>query len=282
MKWLEHLKTINRHKKYVMELCFKLGLYKQGLLHDMSKYSPTEFIVGAKYYQGTRSPNNAEREDKGYTSAWLHHKGRNKHHLEYWIDYSLDEGHEMTGMKMPLKYVVEMFCDRVAASKNYRGDAYKDSDAYEYYMKSKDHLLIHPDTAKLLENMLLCLKNNGEEKTLRYIKKQPDLETEEHQRAWLLRVAINLSKDYLKSYWFKNTSELTEDIPIKQDDNKAIWDSVRKLPQKYRIVIELYYKEGYSIKEIADILKKKQATIGTWLSRGKKILEKTLKEDIYG
>ena len=121
-----------------------------------------------------------------------------------------------------------------------------------------------------------------QETFLRYIKKQPDLETEEHQRAWLLRVAINLSKDYLKSYWFKNTSELTEDIPIKQDDNKAIWDSVRKLPQKYRIVIELYYKEGYSIKEIADILKKKQATIGTWLSRGKKILEKTLKEDIYG
>lgn len=77
----------------------------------------------------------------------------------------------MTGMKMPLNYVVEMFCDRVAASKNYRGKDYKDSDPYEYYSKSKDRLLIHPDTAKLLEKMLLYLKDNGEEKTLKYIKK---------------------------------------------------------------------------------------------------------------
>ena len=172
MQWLEHLKTINRHKKYVMELCFKLGLYKQGLLHDMSKYSPPEFLVGARYYQGTRSPNAAEREERGYTSAWLHHKGRNKHHLEYWIDYGLDEGSTMVGMKMPLKYVVEMFCDRVAASKNYRGKDYKDSDAYDYYMKSKSHYIIHPETAALLEKMLKYLKDNGETKTLKYIKKR--------------------------------------------------------------------------------------------------------------
>ena len=172
MQWLEHLKTINRHKKYVMELCFKLGLYKQGLLHDMSKYSPTEFLEGARYYQGTRSPNAAEREERGYTSAWLHHKGRNKHHLEYWIDYGLDEGSTMVGMKMPLKYVVEMFCDRVAASKNYRGKDYKDSDAYDYYMKSKSHYIIHPETAALLEKMLKYLKDNGETKTLKYIKKR--------------------------------------------------------------------------------------------------------------
>ena len=172
MKWLEHLKTINRHKKYVMELCFKLGLYRQGLMHDMSKYSPTEFLVGARYYQGTRSPNAAEREDRGYTSAWLHHKGRNKHHLEYWIDYALGDEGAMEGMKMPLKYVVEMFCDRVAASKNYRGKDYKDSDAYDYYMKSKSHYIIHPETAELLEKMLAYLKDNGEEKTLEYIKKE--------------------------------------------------------------------------------------------------------------
>lgn len=172
MKWLQHLKTINRHKRYVMQLCFQVGLYKQGLLHDMSKYSPTEFLVGARYYQGTRSPNNAEREDKGYSSAWLHHKGRNKHHLEYWIDYGTEEGQKMVGMKMPLKYVVEMFCDRVAASKNYRGKDYTDADAYHYYMKSKDHYIVHEETAALLEQMLLYLKENGEEKTLRYIKEE--------------------------------------------------------------------------------------------------------------
>lgn len=171
MEWANHFKTINHHKRLVMELCFKLGMYRQGLLHDLSKYHPVEFLVGAKYYQGDRSPNAAEREQKGYSTAWLRHKGRNKHHLEYWIDYSLDGDHSMTGMKMPLKYVVEMFCDRVAASKNYRGEEYRDSDPYEYYMKSKDHLLIHPDTARLLESMLLYLKKNGEEKTLRYIRK---------------------------------------------------------------------------------------------------------------
>lgn len=171
MKWLEHLKTINRHKRMVMQLCFKAGLYKQGLLHDLSKYTPTEFFVGAKYYQGTRSPNDAERENKGYSSAWLHHKGRNKHHLEYWIDYGLGEGHMMEGMKMPVKYVVEMFCDRVAASKNYRGDKYTDADAYDYYQKSKHHYIIHPETAALLESMLLMLKNDGEDKTIDYIRR---------------------------------------------------------------------------------------------------------------
>ena len=103
MEWIKHFNTINHHKRLVMELCFKLGMYKQGILHDLSKYHPVEFLVGARYYQGTRSPNAAEREQKGYSTAWLRHKGRNKHHLEYWIDYSLDEGHYMTGMKMPTK-----------------------------------------------------------------------------------------------------------------------------------------------------------------------------------
>lgn len=170
MQWAEHLKTINHHKKLVMELCFKVGLYRQGLLHDLSKYHPVEFLVGAKYYQGNRSPNAAEREQKGYSTAWLHHKGRNKHHLEYWIDYGLEGDHAMTGMKMPVRYVVEMFCDRVAASKNYRGAAYTDADAYEYYEHSKDHYLIHSETARLLVFLLKMLRDNGEEKTLLYIK----------------------------------------------------------------------------------------------------------------
>lgn len=169
-KWLQHLKTINHHKFLVMQLCFKVGLYKQGILHDMSKYSPTEFFVGAKYYQGTRSPNNAEREEKGYSSAWLHHKGRNKHHLEYWIDYGLGEGEKMVGMKMPVKYVVEMFCDRVAASKNYRKEKYTDADAYNYYMNSKSHYIIHPETAALLEEMLIILRDKGEDAVIEHIR----------------------------------------------------------------------------------------------------------------
>lgn len=171
MKWWQHLKTINRHKWMVMKSCFRLGLIKQGLLHDLSKYSPVEFMVGARYFQGTRSPNTAEREEKGYTSAWLHHKGRNKHHLEYWIDYDLDNG-GMTGMKMPVKYVVEMFCDRVAASKNYNRDKYDDSFPLAYYERGKSKYLLHPDTAKLLEELLHMLAEQGEEKVFSYIRQE--------------------------------------------------------------------------------------------------------------
>ena len=115
IKAWKHLCTILHHKNLVRAGCFKIGLYKQGLLHDMSKYTPTEFLVGCKYYQGTMSPNNAEREDKGYSSAWLHHKGRNKHHMEYWMDYGVGDGRDgqkphrgICGMKMPIQYVAEM------------------------------------------------------------------------------------------------------------------------------------------------------------------------------
>ena len=153
MKALQHLQTINHHKYLVMKECFEVGLYKQGLLHDMSKYSPTEFLVGCRYYQGNRSPNNAEREATGYSWAWLHHKGRNKHHYEYWIDYSVIPGEGMVGLKMPLRYVVEMFMDRIAASKTYQGEAYRNWHPLEYYEKGAARLgkMIHPDTAKLLQ-----------------------------------------------------------------------------------------------------------------------------------
>lgn len=171
MKWLSHLKTINHHKWLVLRYCFRVGLYYQGLMHDMSKYSPVEFLVGAKYFQGFQSPNNMERKVKGYSSAWLHHKGRNKHHLEYWIDYADDGISGMVGMEMPTKYVVEMFCDRVAASRTYRKEQYRDSDPYDYYMKSRDHYILHPKTRALLERMLVSLKNNGENKTFAMIRK---------------------------------------------------------------------------------------------------------------
>lgn len=167
---IKHFKTITHHRHLVLQGCFRLGLYRQGLLHDLSKYSPTEFLVGARYYSGTRSPNDGERLDKGYSSSWLHHKGRNKHHLEYWIDYNPEAGLKMTGLEMPVPYVAEMFCDRIAASKTYRGSAYRDSDPYDYYMRSRDHYLIHPRTAALLLDMLTVLKDQGEDAAFRYIK----------------------------------------------------------------------------------------------------------------
>lgn len=172
MKWILHLKTINHHKGLVLRYCFRVGLYWQGLTHDLSKYSPVEFLVGARYFQGDQSPNNLERKARGYSSAWLHHKGRNKHHLEYWIDYAQGETTNMTGMEMPVRYVVEMFCDRVAASRTYRKEKYQDSDPLDYYMKSRDHYFLHPKTRALLENMLTMLKEKGEQETFAAIRKE--------------------------------------------------------------------------------------------------------------
>ncbi len=152
--------------------CFRLGLYRQGLLHDLSKYSFTEFWRGAKYFQGFRSPNDAERKETGVSLAWLHHKGRNKHHLEYWIDYNLDKNasSSMMGYKMPMNYVAEMFCDRLAACKVYLKEAYTDASAYDYFVKSKSHLLIHPDTSEEIERMLWTLKEEGEDAAFAYVR----------------------------------------------------------------------------------------------------------------
>ena len=160
-----HLHTINTHKLEVMKNCFRVGLYKQGLLHDLSKYSFSEFIPGVKYYQdGNRSPNNAQREAEGCSTAWLHHKGRNRHHYEYWIDYPAKGGDgSLIGMEMPVNYVIEMFCDRVAASKIYNKDKYTDADSLNYFKRGMDHYIINPNTKKLLYSLLVMLSEKGED-----------------------------------------------------------------------------------------------------------------------
>ena len=172
MKWLGHLRTISEHKKLVMQGCFRLGLYSQGLLHDLSKYMPSEFLVGAKYYQGFRSPNNAEREAIGYSSAWLHHKGRNKHHYEYWIDVSAHEVDGLVIIEMPVKYVVEMYADRVAASKVYNKGHYTDDMPLKYFEYGKDNMLMGEKSKALMEKLLVMLANKGEAETEAYIRKK--------------------------------------------------------------------------------------------------------------
>lgn len=166
----KHFKTITHHRILVAKGCFKVGLYRQGLLHDMSKYSPSEFMVGVKYYQGNRSPNNAEREDIGYSSAWLHHKGRNKHHYEYWVDYSRDIPGGMVAVPMPDKYIAEMVMDRIAASKVYKGAEYKDSNPLEYYLQGKETNLINPDTSRKLHYILKLLAEKGEDEMYKFIR----------------------------------------------------------------------------------------------------------------
>ena len=172
----DHFKTVAHHRKLVRQGCFKIGLYKQGILHDLSKFSPTEFSVGAKYWQGDRSPNNAEREDIGYSSAWLHHKGRNKHHYEYWIDYNShyrEDGQDiMVPVPMPDKYIAEMIIDRIAASKVYKGKEYKDDDPLKYYYMGTHEAPLHDYTRRQLLKYLEMLAAKGEKETFKAIKKE--------------------------------------------------------------------------------------------------------------
>lgn len=171
MNFIGHFKTITEHRREVRKICFRLGLYYQGLTHDLSKYSVTEFPVGVKYYQGYRSPNNAEREKKGYSAAWLHHKGRNKHHFEYWMDYS-SEGGGIIPARMPVRYLCEMYADRVAASKIYNKGHYENDFPLNYYLKGCAKRVIEESTARDLEIMLRMLARDGEEVTEEYIRTQ--------------------------------------------------------------------------------------------------------------
>lgn len=174
MKPKAHFQTITYHRKLVRQGCFRAGLYWQGLTHDLSKYSPTEFLTGMKYFQGDRSPNNAEREAKGYSASWLHHKGRNKHHFEYWVDYTMPGTSEklLIGMKMPVRYVVEMFMDRIAACKVYQKESYTDASPWNYHQRSRRvQEIMHPESLALLEGLLRMLAEEGEKKTFAYAKK---------------------------------------------------------------------------------------------------------------
>ena len=166
---IKHFITITKHRHVVIKHCRKAGIFWQGLRHDLSKYTPTEFIPSAKYYTGTRSPNEGERELYGYSLAWIHHRGRNKHHFEYWTDYS-PVSKVVEPVKMPMRYVAEMFCDRVAAGKIYNGDKYTDKSPIEYFMRAKGRRVIHPETSDLLEELLTMLAEKGEDYTFKHIR----------------------------------------------------------------------------------------------------------------
>ena len=158
-KYWKHLSTICRHKKEVLKECWACGIGWQGLIHDLSKFGPTEFVSSARYFQGNRSPIEAEKEEIGYSKAWLHHKGHNKHHWEYWTDFA-DDG-TIIANKIPVKYVIEMMCDWIGAGKVYSKDKWTTNTPYEYYLKVRQGRYFHPDTEALLLNCLDIIKNDG-------------------------------------------------------------------------------------------------------------------------
>lgn len=166
-----HFHTVCTHKRYVAEGCFKLGLYRQGILHDLSKFTPLEFGTGVRYYDGHRSPNAVERMvNDGCSESWLHHKGRNKHHFEYWIDYSSFPGREVYGNKMPMRYLAEMVCDRRAACIAYNGKDYRPAMAWEHYCLTKDFSVMHKDTRLVLEKCLCLMRDEGEDACFSYLR----------------------------------------------------------------------------------------------------------------
>lgn len=169
-----HFETITAHKVLVMRHCFRIGLYRQGLMHDLSKYMPAEFLMGCQYFEdGKSSPNNGERKANGYSQAWMHHKGRNRHHLEYWQDYVLqpkDPKHPMEPVQMPRRYVAEMLMDRISASKNYNREQYTRHDPLTYYEHGKAQYLLHPQTARELHGMLRILDQRGEKALMHFVK----------------------------------------------------------------------------------------------------------------
>ena len=169
MKPWQHFKTITVHRWLVRKGCFAMGLIWQGLTHDLSKYAPAEFWNGARYYQGIRSPNARERELKGYSQAWMHHKGRNRHHYEYWTDMSKETG-RYESVPMPRRYLAEMVADRVAACKVYEGERYTPGSALAYLERSREKNLLHPQTRRELTYLLTMLRDQGEKETFRYIR----------------------------------------------------------------------------------------------------------------
>lgn len=162
MKAWNHFKTICKHKYYVGKYCFIAGIPIRGILHDMSKFSPTEFIESVKYYQGNRSPIDACKEVNGYSKAWLHHKGRNKHHYEYYQD-NFDNGGQP--LKMPFKDARELVCDYLGAGQAYMGKHFSFSGEYDWWLnKISKPIAMHPHTKTFVDHVLFQLKETNNPK----------------------------------------------------------------------------------------------------------------------
>jgi len=158
----KHLHLVNKHRYIVFKLTCRAGIPFRGLIHDLSKYSPIEFFEGVKYYNGKKSPIAFCKKEKGYSKAWLHHKGKNKHHFEYWYDYSAPNNKPV----IPYKYTVEMICDTLAAGIVYKGKEWTQSYQLEYHKNRKDLNYINDKIQKVLEEVYTQVSNNGINKTI--------------------------------------------------------------------------------------------------------------------
>lgn len=145
---LGHIKTICKHKFWVFYYCAKAGFIWRGIKHDMSKFSPTEFIESIKYYTGVSSPIDECKKVNGVSNAWMHHKGRNDHHYEYWVD-NLDNGGKP--LQMPFECAVEMLCDYIGANRAYNGNNFSYRGVLKWFIKKiNSNIVMHPQTIKFI------------------------------------------------------------------------------------------------------------------------------------
>lgn len=159
-----HFTKICKHKRWVFYYCCKAGIPIRGFFHDMSKFNPIEFWESVKYYQGTSSPINECKKINGYSKAWMHHKGKNPHHYEYWQD-NFDQGGN--SIKMPFIYALEMVCDYLGAGRAYMEKTFTYEKEYEWWLdKSSNPIAMHPHTKAFVNKMLLDIKNNQDLKCL--------------------------------------------------------------------------------------------------------------------
>jgi len=167
-KFFKHLHLVNKHRFLVFKLCIKAGIPFRGLVHDLSKYSPSEFIESVRYYDGNISPIKVCKKTNGYSKAWLHHKGRNKHHFEYWYDFNAPEKAPI----IPYKYTVEMICDTIAASIAYNKNNWSPKINIEYFEKRKDLEYINPKIQSILREVYKQIDEKGINKTIKKKKLQ--------------------------------------------------------------------------------------------------------------
>ena len=157
-KVFKHFILITKHKWYVFKNCCKARLFWRGLKHDLSKYSFVEFWESVRYFTGDKSPIDNCKKAKGYSKAWMHHKGRNTHHYEYYVD-NCDNGD--IAIQMPFKDAVELICDYLGAGQAYMKKNFSYEAEYEWWQNKKSKpLLMHNQTKIFIEKCLFELKNN--------------------------------------------------------------------------------------------------------------------------
>ena len=169
MNWLKkaikHFVTICKHKSAVYYFGRKLGIGSRTFFHDLSKFHPTEFLESVTYYTGTLSPIDVCKELNGYSMAWNHHKGRNPHHYEYWVD-NLDKGG--IPIRIPNKYVKEMFCDFLAAGFTYSKGTCTFNDENKWWINKRSNpIAMHSDIITFFDSIFRYLLTNFGDRKLK-------------------------------------------------------------------------------------------------------------------